>query len=315
MEDCQIIETDVLVVGAGGAGCQAAMAAADAGARVVLIEKGRLGVTGNTFDPFTWGKGIISAAKGYNPTDDPEVHYREAMGVARDMAVPALVKAVAYDAPGRFHELLDMGVPFIPSQVGSCFGDTMRGTKGIMLDMYRHPDKVVAACEAFVPLSIDMGARSPVTPFMFMPLHKGAEGFMSNEQFEKFYWPSLRSVLLGLIDEGLVPLLFVEGGYTKRLDIIRDSGLPKGRTMWLFDQTDMKAAKEKMGDWACIGGNVPASLFATGTPADMENYCEQLIKDCAPGGGFFLAPGANIDHAKPDNIRAFLNSTKNDGVY
>lgn len=40
------------------------MAAADAGDRVVLIEKGRLGVTGNTFDPFTWGKGIIIAAKG-----------------------------------------------------------------------------------------------------------------------------------------------------------------------------------------------------------------------------------------------------------
>ena len=28
------------------------------------------------------------------------------------------------------------------------------------------------------------------------------------------------------------------------------------------------------------------------------------------GGGFFLAPGANIDHAKPENINAFLESTK-----
>ncbi len=127
-KDYQVIETDVLVVGGGGAGCRAAMAAADAGARVVLIEKGRLGVTGSTFDPFTWGKGIIVAVEGYNPTDDPEVHYREALEVARGMANPTLVKAVAYDAPHRFRELLDMGVPFTPSQVGSCFGETMRGT-------------------------------------------------------------------------------------------------------------------------------------------------------------------------------------------
>jgi fumarate reductase (CoM/CoB) subunit A len=128
VEDYQVIETDVLIVGGGGAGCRAAMAAADSGARVVLIEKGRLGVTGNTFDPFTWGKGIIVAAEGYNPTDDPEVHYREAVEVARGMANPTLVKAVAYDVPHRFRELLDIGVPFIPSQVGSCFGETMRGT-------------------------------------------------------------------------------------------------------------------------------------------------------------------------------------------
>lgn len=103
------------------------MAAADAGAHVVLMDKGRLGVTGSTFDPFTWGKGIIVAAKGYNPADDPEVHYQEAMRVSRGMAASSLVKAVAYDAPGRFHELVDMGAPFIPSQVGSCFGETMRG--------------------------------------------------------------------------------------------------------------------------------------------------------------------------------------------
>jgi NADPH-dependent glutamate synthase beta subunit-like oxidoreductase len=58
MVEYQLIETDVLVVGAGGAGCRAAMAAADAGARVVLIEKGRLGVTGNTFDPFCGRRGV-----------------------------------------------------------------------------------------------------------------------------------------------------------------------------------------------------------------------------------------------------------------
>ena len=125
--DYRDIETDIVVVGAGGAGCRAAMAAADAGARVVLIEKGRLGVTGSTFDPFTWGKGIIAAVEGYNPTGNPEVHFNEAMAAARGLADPDLVRAVAYDAPPRFRELLEMGLDFIPNQLGTCFGESMVG--------------------------------------------------------------------------------------------------------------------------------------------------------------------------------------------
>jgi uroporphyrinogen-III decarboxylase len=138
---------------------------------------------------------------------------------------------------------------------------------------------------------------------------------MSDEQFARFYWPTFRVQLLGLIEAGLIPLSFVEGGYDKRLDIIAGSGLPAGKTVWLFDRTNMKAAKEKIGDFACIGGNVPASLFATGTPEMMESYCKELIDIAAPGGGFFLSPGAVIDQAKPENMSAFLNITQKFGVY
>ena len=196
-------------------------------------------------------------------------------------------------------------------------GDTMRGTRGIMLDMYRHPDKVIAACEAVTPFAIQMATKSALAsgnPYISIPLHKGADGFMSNEQFAKFYWPSFKALLLGLIEAGLIPSPFVEGSYNQRLDIIAESGLPSGKTSWLFDKTDMKAAKEKFGGWACIGGNVPAALFATGTPQEMEDYCQRLLDIAAPDGGFFLAPGAVIDQARPENLLAFINSTRKYGV-
>jgi len=61
----------------------------------------------------------------------------------------------------------------------------------------------------------------------FIPLHKGADGFMSEEQFKTFYWPSLRKLAIGLINEGLVPQLFAEGPTNERLEIISD--LPRGR--------------------------------------------------------------------------------------
>jgi len=33
-------------------------------------------------------------------------------------------------------------------------------------------------------------------------VHRGADGFMSDEQFERFCWPTLKAVLLGLIEAG-----------------------------------------------------------------------------------------------------------------
>jgi len=86
-------------------------------------------------------------------------------------------------------------------------------------------------------------------------------------------------VILGLIEEGLVPYIFVEGGYNQRLDIIADPDIPAGHTIWLFDHTDMKEVKRKLGSWACFGGNVPGSMLKAGTPQDVETYVKKLIDE------------------------------------
>ena len=61
-------------------------------------------------------------------------------------------------------------------------GDTLRGTRGLMLDKFRRPEKVLEACERLVPLAIDWGVRAcdiNKHPIVFIPLHKGADGFLS----------------------------------------------------------------------------------------------------------------------------------------
>lgn len=96
---------------------------------------------------------------------------------------------------------------------------------------------------------------------------------------------------------------------------VAESELPAGKTVWIFEKTDMKAAKEKFGSFACIGGNVPAPLFSIDTAQMMEEYCKKLLDIAAPAGGFFLSPGAIIDQAKPENIRAYLDSARKFGGY
>ncbi len=197
--------------------------------------------------------------------------------------------------------------------------DTMRGTRGALMDLYRRPDKVLAACEALIPSSVHMGVGGGAPggpPFVFMPLHKGANAFMSIKHFQTFYWPSFQRQLEGVIAAGMTPLAFVEGSFDEaRLEFIAGSGLPKGRTVWLFDRTDLHLVRKHFGGFACFGGNVPISQFSVGTPEEMDEHCKRLIEDVAPGGGFFLAPGAGVDDADPAVVRAFMSSAERYGKY
>ena len=241
-------------------------------------------------------------------------------GLERLTAAAAAVKAWAETIFPAMERMKSLGFPSYRSRTTlapfDIIGDTMRGTKGVILDMFRRPEKLVAACERLVPVAIDMVRKRPglaATPIVFMPLHKGADGFMSDEQFKTFYWPTLRQVILGLIDDGRIPLLFAEGRYGSRLETVMD--LPKGTTVWLFDQTDMARAKETVGTVACIQGNVPLSLLHAGTPSDVSDYVRRLIDVAGAGGGFILDMGASGDSGRDENLRAMVKTTKEYGVY
>ena len=217
-------------------------------------------------------------------------------------------------------ERLALGIPHFMSGGSEApfdiLGDKLRGTKGILTDMLRRPDILLEAMERLVPISLDAGieaANRSGIPVSAFALHKGNDTFMSPKQFETFYWPSLKKILLGLIDEGLVPLLFAEGKYMNRLDIITD--LPKGSSIWWFEDIDMAKAKEVVGKTACIAGNLPASVMQTGSPQDVKNYCRNLIEIAGRDGGYILAGGSGINKCNPDNFHAVMEAAKEYGVY
>lgn len=195
-------------------------------------------------------------------------------------------------------------------------GDTLRGTKGIMLDIYRQPNKLIEAMEALTPLMIKMGlgwAKMTGKPIIFVPLHKGADGFLSDEQFKKFYWPTLKEVILGLIEGGCVPLPAAEGFWNTRLEVIQD--VPKGKTVWMIDQSDITRVKETLGQNACLLGNVPSVMLSIGTPQQVRDHVKNLIDTVGRDGGLIVANGAFFDHAKPENVKAMVEATKDYGVY
>ena len=190
-------------------------------------------------------------------------------------------------------------------------GDTLRGTKGILTDMFRHPDDLLAACEAYVPVLINavVGAsdRSGAPAAMYV-LHKGADTFMSQKQFEKFYWPTWKQVMLGLYEEGITSYLFIEGSYNKRLENLAE--MPEKSLVCHFDQTEMGPVKEILSDKQIIAGNVPASLMATGTTDDVRAYCANLMDMFGDTPGYIMAHGCYFENTTDDKMRAFIDSVK-----
>lgn len=217
-------------------------------------------------------------------------------------------------------ELISEGYPIeygATSQAPFDFlADFFRGTRGLLTDLYRRPATVITACEKFLPFLLDKAvtnARATGNPRVFIPLHKGVDGAMSREQYLRFYWPTLHELLLALIREGLNPCPFFEGEYSTRLDIIKD--IPPGKACYKFESVDMVKAREILGEGICLRGGVPVSLLVAGNPAAVKEHCRKLIKEVAPRGAFMVDCSSALDDAKPENVKALFEATREFGRY
>ena len=194
--------------------------------------------------------------------------------------------------------------------------DRLRGMRGTMLDMYRRPDKLLEACEMVLPWQsehLPFMARETGENMVFIPLHRGADGFMSLKQFEKFYWPTLKRHIENVVNTGLTPCIFFEGDYSRRLEYLLE--LPRGKVLGQFDSSDIKRTKEVLGNHMCIMGNVPSSLLQVGSPQEVKDHCKWLIDVVGKDGGFIMHPRSAIDEAKPENLKVMFDFTKEYGKY
>lgn len=73
--------------------------------------------------------------------------------------------------------------------------------------------------------------------------------------------------------------------------------------------TDIFKAKEILGDWLCLKGDVPATLLAQGEPDQVSEYCQNLIRNIGSDSGFILSSGCEVPlDAKPENVTAIIQS-------
>ncbi len=220
-----------------------------------------------------------------------------------------------------FEGLTEKGYP--PIALAICiapheyFSDFLRGATGCMIDMYRNPEKLKLAIDRVTPWVIEWGlaqARtvSHICKRVFIPIHKGQRGFMSDQQYREFFWPSLRRVIMALIDEGFTPVVETQGIYTDRLEIIRD--VPQGKVIYMIEE-DIFEAKKVLGDTACVVGGPPASMMEFGSPEEVKEYCRKLIDVVGKDGGFIMSTQIPLMSVKPENLMAIKAAISEYGVY
>ena len=101
----QVVQTDVLVIGGGGAGCAAALTAARAGARVILTTKLRLGDS-NTI----MAEGGIQASIGAG--DTPQEHFDDTLRAGYHEVDRKLVAEMVMEGPEVVRWLIEQGMQF-----------------------------------------------------------------------------------------------------------------------------------------------------------------------------------------------------------
>jgi len=189
-------------------------------------------------------------------------------------------------------------------------GDYMRGARGIMTDLFRRPDKVLAAMEKALPFILNAAigtCKASGSRFVFIPIHWAPDNFMSLDKFRTFWWPSFRRLLLGLIAADLVPVPLWEADCTSRLETIAD--IPPGKAVYWFERTDLARAKSVLRGITCLRGNLSPSLLNTGTPEQVDAAVRKLIENIGRDGGFILDGAFGIpDEAPVENVRAMFRA-------
>jgi methoxylated aromatic compound---corrinoid protein Co-methyltransferase len=194
--------------------------------------------------------------------------------------------------------------------------DVLRGLNGIFEDVFRRPDKVIAACDAIVH-EIAHFALSVADPFkrypIFVPTHKAC--FMSPDQFDEFYWPSFKKTMEILIESGYKIRAYLEGDWGHHWHHMLE--MPKGSVLCDIDtQGDIFKAKEEIGHHQCLAGGVKDSTLILGTPEDVREEVKHLCETVGKGGGYIISGGCNFPYTtKPENFRAMIDAVKAYGTY
>lgn len=212
----------------------------------------------------------------------------------------------------------DMGYPMLSGGMAAVpfdmYSDGLRGTILSLQDLYDNTEYVEKYIEEAFERQIAMlkaGAEINKGKHVFMALHKGMDGFMSDEHYRKYYWKHLHQIILTIIEVGKVPYIYTEGKYNSRLDCL--SEVPPGKVFYHFEEVNMANAKKKLGGIACISGGFSTNLLQFGTKQQVIDECKRLIDICAPGGGFIFETSSGLSHVKRENVEAMFETVREYG--
>lgn len=190
-----------------------------------------------------------------------------------------------------------------------------RSMSRFIIDLYRIPDTVQAAMDIAVPALIQQGigmAQLSGVPSIWVGGWRAASALLAPKLWDRFVFPYYHQIVTTLAEHGITSVLHFDQNWTRDLARLRE--LPAKKCILNPDgMTDVRRAKELLGDHMAIMGDVPSTLFAAGTPDDIYNYVRDLVRDVGPTG-LILCPGCDAPiNTRPENMEAFVAAAREFG--
>ena len=181
-----------------------------------------------------------------------------------------------------------------------------------ILDLYRTPDKVEEVMQSMFQGLNDAaiaGAAALGSPGVWVGGWRSASRMLAQPLWDRFVWPYVKELVAQVDAAGLIPILHFDSDWTR--DLPRLLELPARKCILSLDSmTDIRKAKEILGDHMCIMGDVPPALLSSGTPEQVYEHCTQLVEDIGPTG-YILQSGCDIPVDAPlENVKAMADAAE-----
>ena len=274
---------------------------------------------------------VAGAFEGFDQLPSfPGLHYFRLVNGIRPFANPAVresfekLVAAAEESEAFFQHNLAfnarmaaLGYPLINGGNAvspyDFIADYFRGATNMMKDLFRRKDKLLEMLDkasTFLTRQTVAAAKASGNPIVMIPIHWAPDAFMSPKQFDTFWWPPFRKMMLGMIEAGLIPMPLWEADCTKRLETIKD--VPPGKCIYWFERTDLVTAHQVLGDVVALRGNLSPSMMTTGQPADVDAAVKHLVDEIWNKGGKLILDGAFgiPDETPVANVRAMFDAAR-----
>ncbi|NTU88564.1 MAG: uroporphyrinogen-III decarboxylase [Actinobacteria bacterium] len=138
---------------------------------------------------------------------------------------------------------------------------------------------------------------------------RAAPQLMNHDMFMEFVWPYLKKLVEVTAEHGTIPILHFDSCWDSELETLLE--LPERTCLLMTDSsTDLRKARNILGDHMAIMGDVPATMLAFGTPDEVYDYTTKLIDDVGPETGLIVSSGCDCPlNANAECVDAMIQAT------
>ena len=220
--------------------------------------------------------------------------------------------------PVMFQKVKERQYPIVTGAMSTIPFESLCGGRSMtsfFIDLYRIPQKVKAAMEVMVPMFIGMaleGAAKSGIRSTWIGGWRSASGLLPPKLWNEFVFPYFQTVSHAVAEKDIVSILHLDHNWTRDLGRLRE--LPEKMCVLNSDgMTDLRKAREILGDHMAMMGDVPSPLLTTGTPEDVYNYVRDLLRDIGPKG-LLLCAGCDAPiNARHENVVAMYEAGREYG--